>query len=148
MVQLNYKVEDANLATKLARKEKEFDAKVKKLQWDILFVAFQIVKEHTPRKTTKLYTAIQHKQWGKVGRVFINTHMAPYANWVIDGTGPHNICASRKKAIFYPGIYGGHPWKCVPHPGARGQPFIDDSIPEVNQEITKKINTFLEWVDS
>ena len=54
---------------------------------------------------------------------------ASYAQMVNDGTSPHWIYPTAKKALYWEGAE--HPVKYVYHPGTTGQHFVEDSISDV-----------------
>ena len=88
-------------------------------------------KANTPVKTGTLRRSItgqaQSYQLGVVGT------NVPYARFVHDGTGPHVIVPTSKKALFWPGA--AHPVKRVNHPGSKANPFLRKALQQKRGQV-------------
>jgi hypothetical protein len=108
-------------------------------------IAHKWVQREAPRKTGRLKSAVKKEVTNKGGTIFISKNIAPYADWVIDGTRAHTIIPKNARALYWKGAK--HPVKKVHHPGTKGNPFVDRSINSIQSEITKKISDFEKWLE-
>lgn len=119
------------------------------------------VKRKAPHKTGKLKSSITHTVAGYGAVVYANEGIAPYVDWVIDGTRPHKICAKNKQALWWgekgfglvitPGGSGHftgleHPVKCVNHPGTKPNPFFEKGYEEAKDDMDKRTDKFVKWL--
>ena len=123
----------------------ELDAKVNRLMDDIADIAERWVRREAPRKTGRLKSATRHEGRGTHRRVFVSKNVAPYFEYVIDGTRPHTIVPKYKQALAWPGMQGG-PYKKVKHPGTKANPYIDTAFRNMMPDINKKIDNFHKWL--
>jgi hypothetical protein len=73
----------------------------------------------------------------KLGFVFVDSDVVPYAKFVYDGTNPHIIKAKNKQVLSNGENFFG---KSVLHPGYKGDPFI---LKNWQQHAKKLIDGFL-----
>lgn len=98
-------------------------------------------------KSGKLATSITSEirnEGGPVGYVGANTK---YAIYVHEGTKPHTIRATNKKALAFnwanapsglrPSKSGKYVFKSVFHPGTKGKPFLTDALKAIVGTIKK-----------
>lgn len=71
-----------------------------------------------------------------------------YAKFVENGTRPHVIQASKKKALAWKG--GLHPYKLVHHPGTKANPFFEtgveasaDGVEQQFAKVAEKLITYM-----
>lgn len=56
-----------------------------------------------------------------------------YAGFVNDGTGPHVIVPTEKRALFWPGA--AHPVRMVKHPGTKPNPYMDRIVQNAQSDL-------------
>lgn len=96
------------------------EAQPKRLRTRILVVLEHEIKVETPVRSGALRRSItQHADSDSRGRVGTNLH---YGVLVHDGTKPHVMVPTAKRALAWPG--GQHPVKRVQHPGTKANPFL------------------------
>ena len=142
MVTINIKVDDQGLSRAFAQKASETASQFSKFSHDLVDIAQRWVQNEAPRKTGRLKGAVQKQYSGTGGYVFVSKAMCQYADWVIDGTGPHRIVPKSKKALRTP--YG--VFKAVNHPGTKGNPFVDKAASAMEGEINARIARFEQWL--
>lgn len=145
MATLDIKIDSASLANAFSKKASETDSQFTKFTKDLLDIAHRWVQKEAPRKTGKLKSAVQKVSGSNTGYVFIAKGIAPYADFVIDGTRAHDITPKGKQALFWPGA--GHPVKKVHHPGTKSNPFVDNAFNSMQGEINSRVSAFEKWLE-
>lgn len=147
VLEINVRINDHAVVTGLNRKAAQIPTYMNRFKQDILDIAHRWVQREAPRrKTGRTKAAVQKKQQGNMGIIFRNKHIAPWIDWVIDGTKPHKIGAKHKKAIYFKGIPGGHPYKSVMHPGTKSNPFFDRAYPRISSDIDRRVQALEKWL--
>lgn len=144
MLSLDITVDTQGLEESLRAKAGQVNQKVNFLGQDLTRIVHKWVQREAPRKTGRLKSAVQKHYTGNGGLIFISKSIAPYSDYVIDGTRAHVIVAKNKKALFWRGA--GHPVKKVRHPGTRSNPFVDRGFNASMSEVQRSINNFEEWL--
>lgn len=62
---------------------------------------------------------------------------APYARYVVEGTGPHTILPHAKRALSWPGA--DHPVAIVHHPGTKPNPFPSDALAAASPAVVARM---------
>lgn len=107
-------------------------------KWGIdatMAAAVRKAKGRVAKKTTTLQGSIQMRQAQQRGDRVVGlwgSFNVNYALYVEEGTDPHVILPSAKKALWWPGL--DHPVKSVNHPGTKAQPYL---IPSADEEYPK-----------
>lgn len=143
MVSINIKVDDHGLASAFAKKAGETNAQFNKFSRDLVDIAHRWVQNEAPRKTGKLKASVQKGYTGNGGYVFVSKALCKYADYVIDGTRPHDITPKSKRALNVPG-YG--VFKKVHHPGTKSNPFVDKAVTAMDGDIERRIAIFEQWL--
>ena len=148
MTELNISLDSRFKAVKnaLTLHRSELDNKLRRLMDDLVDIAERWVRREAPHKTGRLKSATRHEGSGDRRRVFVSKTVAPYFDYVVDGTRPHVIKPKNKQALFWPGA--GHPWKSVQHPGTKANPYIDKAFRNMLPNVDKKIQNLQEWMVS
>ncbi|MBF4468793.1 MAG: hypothetical protein ISP01_05245 [Methanobrevibacter arboriphilus] len=142
MLNLDLKVNLNGLDEKLQKKSTEINKKLVKLNSDIVDIAHLWVQRKAPRKTGKLKSSIQKKKSGTSGSVWNDLGIAPYGDYVLDGTSPHII----KGHPYLSWAGAEHPVRQVHHPGTRPNPFFEKAFPVIESKANQKIRVFEEWL--
>ena len=122
----------------------EFDQKVRRLMDDLKDLAEKWVRREAPHKTGRLKSATRHEGQGDHRRVFVAKTVAPYFDYVVDGTRPHTIVPKNKQALFWPGA--GHPVKMVKHPGTKPNDYVTRAFRNMMPDVDRKIESFQKWL--
>ena len=144
MVTVDIKVNDNALAQGFRNKGNQVPAELNRFSRDIVNIAHRWVQYEAPRKTGRLKASIKKQNTGNGGFVFVSKNIAPYADFVLDGTRPHDIRPRNKKALFWKGAK--HPTKRVHHPGTKSNPFIDRGATNMMPEIDHRIQILEKWL--
>lgn len=81
------------------------------------------VRERAPHKTGDLQRAVLTQVNYPSASVSVNEE---YGRYVEDGTKPHLILPSKKKALFWKGAV--NPYKAIYHPGTKPKPFFKPGV--------------------
>lgn len=83
------------------------------------------------------------KESGMVGRVFLDTNIAPYGPFVHEGTRPHMIFPKNRKALRW--VSGGRFIfaRSVHHPGWQGDPFLYNALDKKEPDIEAVFNRYV-----
>ena len=100
VIEIKIDVKDHGLASKLDSKAQQVNAKSMQLVRDLTDIAHRWVQKEAPRKTGKLKASVRKESSGLSGSVFVSKGVAPYCDFVIDGTRPHDIVPKGKMALF------------------------------------------------
>lgn len=144
MIRLDFKVNLNGLDKSLESKGKQVKSKLVQLNRDIVTVAHRWVQRKAPRKTGRFKSSIQLNIQSFGGSVWHSLGIASYGDMIIDGTRPHKITPSGKKALYWSGA--SHPVKSVNHPGTKPNPIYDEAFPMIESEANKKIQVFEQWL--
>lgn len=104
----------------------------------IALTGVRTAREKVPVDTSRLKNSITHEGPFKKGGyivVKVGTNVK-YAKPVEEGTPPHVILPTNKKALFWPGA--DHPVARVNHPGTKGKPYLKPALRKM-QEVSPKI---------
>lgn len=143
MVDIQINVDDNGLANAFAQKASQTTEQFSKFSKDLVDIAQRWVQQEAPRKTGRLKASVQKQYTGSGGLVFVSKAMCQYADWVIDGTGPHRIYPKNKKALNVPG-WGIFKW--VDHPGTKPNPFVDKAAASMQGEMDARVARFEQWL--
>lgn len=146
MIDLKIDVNLNGVDKELRDKGGKISTKAQQLNRDIIDIAQRWVKNDAPRKTGRLKTSIDKTITSFGGSVFRSLSIAPYGDFVIDGTNAHEINAKNGKALFWSGA--SHPVKRVYHPGTKSNPFFDRAYGDMQGEIDDKIAVFEKWLEA
>lgn len=144
MLSFQINVSTMGLEKALMNKANQIPGRVSKLGEDLTRIAHKWVQREAPRKTGKLKASVQKVSTNTGGMIFLSKSIAPYSDYVIDGTRPHVIVAKNKRALFWKG--GKHPVKKVKHPGTKSNPFVDRGFNKSMAEMQKQIDKFEQWL--
>ena len=119
---------------------------IKALNLSALVVKTQ-AKMLAPTRTGNLRASIGSRVEGLRQEAFVGSPVE-YAGYVHDGTRPHPIYPSAKKALFWKGA--AHPVKFVRHPGTKAQPYLKDAlhnnVDNIRDFFIREINLAIERV--
>ena len=108
------------------------------MQWSISQSPRKIVQEaskilkeamlhEAPERTGALKRGIHYRTFGTSESAYARFYDdEDYAFFVLQGTSPHDIYPSSKRALYWPGA--DHPVTVVHHPGTRADPFTDRAM--------------------
>jgi hypothetical protein len=143
MVNIELKFEGRALLDKLQKKADEVPDKLSKVLNESAFNAQDILERNAPRDTGNLAGSHRVENRGLLERIiFPDEGVAPYALFVVLGTKPHVI--EGNPYLYWPGA--DHSVKRVNHPGTKAQPYIKESIPEIQAKIRSNLDDFKQWV--
>lgn len=94
-----------------------------------------IVRGEMPVKTGKMARYVRVENQGLRGTVGPDLDATPYALFVHEGTDPHEIRPRNKKALWWPGAPGNHPWAKVMHPGTVANPFLERAFSQIKSPV-------------
>jgi len=100
-----------------------------------------MMRREVPFKSGKLSQNIQSKSNGLRGEIGPNLSATPYAIFVHEGTKPHEIRPTTKKALYWKGAL--HPVKVVRHPGTKANKFVDRTAREAEKITPRILTTFI-----
>ena len=140
---LDVVIDTHGLEKKLLAKGDQLQSKIQQMHRLMLTDAQRDVQKEAPRRTGRLKSAVQYKLGGNSGQIFINKGIAPYCDWVIDGRGP--VHAIKAKALHF--FINGQEFFRTSVGPSKPNPFVDKAVPEVEQQIEGRLNTFLKWLD-
>jgi HK97 gp10 family phage protein len=123
----------------------QFDSKVQGMLKDLTDLAERWVRREAPHKTGQLKAATRQDGGGDSRHVYVSKSVAPYFEYVIDGTRPHDIVPKNKQALAWPGMIGG-PYKKVKHPGTKANPYVDKAFNHMLPEVDKIVERFHYWL--
>lgn len=94
------------------------------------------IRQEAPHKTGSLQRSVMTFMSYPTATV---TEQEKYGRYVEEGTRPHVIQATNKKALFWKGAL--NPYKAVRHPGTKANPFfergVNRSVNEVQAQFSK-----------
>ena len=102
----------------------------------------EIVAKNFPELVARLAAMAEATRIAGQHAIAVGTDV-PYAHFVTDGTRPHLIYPSAKRALAWPGA--AHPSKVVHHPGYRGNPFLTDAL---RDDVAPRIVAILAAMDA
>ena len=105
------------------------------------------VQKHVPLKTGKLANSFYIQSEGKKRHLDSDS---TYLEAVVHGTKPHYIRPRYKKALWWPELshpipYVGPPMTRI-HPGTQANPFLDEAIAELEQELDGILDFFADGI--
>lgn len=135
---------DADLLIKnLSRRADELSSKLKKLVTEVSFIVQGNIQDEAPVKTGNLQSSIRREMMGNLqARIFPDESIAPYAEYVLRKTAPHEIWAKPGSALNTP--YG--LFRKVNHPGTEANPFFDRGIQNSQSDIDAEVELFKSWL--
>lgn len=138
------------LIQNLNKRGNEIPQKLQKLVTEVSFIVQGKVQDAAPinkgpdatsRGTLK--SSIRRENMGDfLVRIFPDENIAPYAEYVLAGTGPHII--EGNPYLFWPGAT--HPVKRVWHPGTYPNPFMTFGFEDSQEDIKSEVELFRAWI--
>lgn len=140
------------LMENLNKRGNEIPSKLKKLVTEVGFIVQGKIQDAAPinkgpdaHSRGTLKSSIRRENIGDFSvRIFPDENIAPYAIYVMAGTGPHIIEAKNKKYLSWPGA--SHPVKRVWHPGTYPNPFMTIGFEDSQPLIENEIELFKAWI--
>ena len=111
-----------------------FRALVRELMQRVVLTVEGNVKRVTPVRTGTLRRSITSRVEATGERGVVGTKLS-YARAVHEGTRPHTITPTNKRALAWKG--GAHPVRSVQHPGTKGVPFFRIGADESRADIER-----------
>lgn len=100
-----------------------FEQAPKAVMHDAALVMRAALQREAPRRTGAFAKSLGFRVADEANMsVATFTAASPLAKYIIDGTKPHVIFPSKKKALYWPGA--AHPVGVVHHPGTRPNDFV------------------------
>lgn len=136
-------IDSETLIAKMSRRGNELPSKLQKLVNEASFITQGNIQDEAPVKTGNLQSSIRRENIGGFqSRVFADTGIAPYVEYILRGTEPHEIWAKPGSALNTP--YG--LFRKVNHPGTSANPFFDRGIENSKSDIDAEIESFTSWL--
>ena len=123
----------------------ELPGKLQKLVTESGMITQGNIQDETPVRTGNAQSSIRRENLGNFSvRIFPDLGIAPYVEWLIRGTEPHEIVPVNAKALYWKGA--DHPVKKVMHPGTAANPFFDIGIQNSRSDIDAEVELFTSWL--
>lgn len=140
---LDVLIDDDTLLEGLQRKADQLPEELKNLVNTAAFAVDREVKLAAPVKTGNLQGATSIDNLSDYEkRIFVDEGIAPYAIYVIKGTGPHEIWAKPGSALNTP--FG--PYRKVKHPGSKANDYFATGVANAQDEIDSAVEQFKSWI--
>jgi len=117
----------------------------RKIVQEVAKIAKGAVQDEAPvGKTGDLRRGIKYRTFGATGgheayaRFYVDDPASNYVLFVLEGTAPHDIYPSAKKALFWPGA--AHPVAFVHHPGTKPNDFVGRAMDEIEGAADRVLN--------
>lgn len=94
-----------------------------------------LMRREIPVRSGKLSRNVFAQSKGLIGVVGPDLKATPYAWFVHEGTRPHMIRPSSKKALSWKGAL--HPVRSVRHPGTKKNPFVDRTADRAREPVNQ-----------
>ena len=136
-------IDNDTLLQGLERKADELPEQLRELTNTVAFVVDKAVKEEAPVITGNLQGSISIDNVSDyVKRIYPDEGIAPYAEYVIRKTPPHEIWAKPGSALNTP--YG--LFRKVNHPGSDANDFMGRGFMNAQGEIDSAVDEFKSWL--
>ena len=140
-------IDSETLIANMSRRGNELPDKLRKLVVEASFITQGNIQDEAPVKTANLQSSIRRENLGMLqSRVYADTGIAPYVEYVIGGTQPHEIVITPKNAQALNTPYGLFKKVVVNHPGTSANPFFDRGIENSRRDIDAEIESFTSWL--
>lgn len=140
-------IDSETLIANMSRRGNELPDKLRKLVVEASFITQGNIQDEAPVKTANLQSSIRRENLGMLqSRVYADTGIAPYVEYVIGGTQPHEIVITPKNAQALNTPYGLFKKVVVNHPGTSANPFFDRGIENSQRDIDAEIESFTSWL--
>lgn len=138
-------VEAQTLIENLQGKQEELPERLKNLVSEVAFIYQECVMDAAPKVTHNLEasTSIENID-DYTARIYPDEGTAPYAEYVILGTGPHDIWPKNAGALFWDGAE--HPVPFVYHPGTSPNPYFDVGAENAKPKADEEVREFISWL--
>lgn len=138
-------IETETLVEHFNRKAEESPDKLKSLVSEVAFIYQNCIMDEAPVVTHNLQAATSIENIDDfTARVYPDEGTAPYAEYVILGTSPHEIFPKSAGALFWPGAP--HPVPSVLHPGTKPNPYFDRGAEAARIEADFEVEKFIQWL--
>ena len=143
MLSMEALIDSETLIANMSRRANELPSKLQKLVTESSMITQGNIQDETPVRTGNAQSSIRRENLGLFqARVFADLGIAPYVEWLISGTDPHEIWAKPGSALNTP--YG--LFRKVNHPGTSANPFFDRGIENSKSDIDAEIESFTSWL--
>ncbi len=138
-------IETATLVEHFNRKAEEIPDRLKTLVSEVAFIYQNNIMDEAPVVTHNLQAATKIENIDDyTSRVYVDEGTAPYAEYVILGTEPHEIFPKSAGALFWDGAK--HPVPSVLHPGTAPNPYFDRGAEMAKIEADMEVESFIQWL--
>lgn len=136
-------IDSETLIANLSRRGNELPSKLKKLVTESSMITQGNIQDEAPVITGNLQSSIRRENLGIFqARIFADTGIAEYVEYILGETPPHEIWAKPGSALNTP--YG--LFRKVNHPGTSANPFFDRGIENSKSDIDAEIESFTCWL--
>lgn len=136
-------IDSETLINNLSRRGSELPEKLQKLVTEASMITQGNIQDEAPVRTGNLQSSIRRENLGLFqARIFADTGIAPYVEYILRGTDSYEIWAKPGSALNTP--YG--LFRKVTHPGISANPFFDRGIQNSQSDIDAEIESFTSWL--
>ena len=138
-------IETQTLIENFNRKSEEIPDRLKTLVSEVAFIYQNCIMDEAPVITHNLQASTKIENTNDyTSRVYVDEGTAPYAEYVILGTEPHEIFPKSAGALFWDGA--DHPVPSVLHPGTSPNPYFDRGAEMAKIEADMEVQNFIQWL--
>ena len=140
-------IDSETLIANMSRRGNELPSKLQKLVTEASMITQGNIQDEAPVRTGNLQSSIRRENLGMFqARIYADTGIAPYVEYVLGGTPPHEIVITPKTAQELNTPYGLFKKVVVNHPGTSANPFFDRGIENSRRDIDAEIESFTSWL--